>query len=521
MADEKLVDFPLKNTPEDDDLLYSVSDPDGTPTDVKIRVGDLPSGAPGAPGTPGASAYEIAVDEGFVGTEAEWLESLVGPEGDPGPQGEVGPAGPQGDPGGGAALPGLTHFGGLVPVSSRATGYESVSFTDGDESMSRIRHVPFWSGRDVRFVFGNWCAEVGIAGLGQLTVTAAIETPYDVKIPITFGGRRDVVIDPGGFALSDPIGIDFGGPEHLFNFFYVRTFVVPTGGKFPTIYNGISSGDSIEYGTGLTDKTMSGTVGGDGSGRAYGPCAIVTDTLIRRPIVAVVGDSIARGEGDTPAANKPAGYPMRALDAASIPALRHAVLAQSGTRLQGFSDGAFGSGLWGTGSSSGLNWFFPLVAGATHVIHQYGVNDLYSGRTAAQTMLMMAMNWGWLAARNLEVWQTTITPITTSTDGWTTVDNQTAYSPTFQTDRVAVNDWIRAGGPIDPDDLTPVAIGTPGALVAGDVGHPLAGYFEIADAAESARNSGKWKAGYVGDGIHPNSTASPILAAAVDTNVFD
>lgn len=38
----------------------------------------------GKPGDPGKSAYQIAVDHGFVGTEEEWLESL---EGDPGPAG--------------------------------------------------------------------------------------------------------------------------------------------------------------------------------------------------------------------------------------------------------------------------------------------------------------------------------------------------------------------------------------------------------------------------------------------------
>lgn len=41
-------------------------------------------GDPGTPGTDGESAYEIAVDNGFVGTEAQWLASLKGPKGDPG-----------------------------------------------------------------------------------------------------------------------------------------------------------------------------------------------------------------------------------------------------------------------------------------------------------------------------------------------------------------------------------------------------------------------------------------------------
>ena len=56
-------------------------------------------GAPGSPGTPGGagadgeSAYQVAVAAGFVGTEAEWLASLVGPQGDEGPQPPLGAAG--------------------------------------------------------------------------------------------------------------------------------------------------------------------------------------------------------------------------------------------------------------------------------------------------------------------------------------------------------------------------------------------------------------------------------------------
>lgn len=43
-------------------------------------------------GKEGASAYEVAVAQGFRGSEAEWLASLVGPQGDPGPEGPQGPA---------------------------------------------------------------------------------------------------------------------------------------------------------------------------------------------------------------------------------------------------------------------------------------------------------------------------------------------------------------------------------------------------------------------------------------------
>lgn len=47
----------------------------------------------------GYSAYEIAVQHGFVGTEEEWLNSLVGPQGaqgEPGQNGQKGDTGPQG-----------------------------------------------------------------------------------------------------------------------------------------------------------------------------------------------------------------------------------------------------------------------------------------------------------------------------------------------------------------------------------------------------------------------------------------
>lgn len=42
---------------------------------------DIPLGKGGHSGADGKSAYEIAVDNGFEGTEAEWLESLKGKDG--------------------------------------------------------------------------------------------------------------------------------------------------------------------------------------------------------------------------------------------------------------------------------------------------------------------------------------------------------------------------------------------------------------------------------------------------------
>lgn len=59
--------------------------------------GDTGSQGPaGADGEDGKSAYEIAVEHGYSGTEEEWLASLVGAQG---PKGDTGATGPKGDQG--------------------------------------------------------------------------------------------------------------------------------------------------------------------------------------------------------------------------------------------------------------------------------------------------------------------------------------------------------------------------------------------------------------------------------------
>ena len=53
----------------------------------------------GENGIDGKSAYQLAVEKGFVGTEAEWITSLKGETGPIGPQGEIGPQGLKGETG--------------------------------------------------------------------------------------------------------------------------------------------------------------------------------------------------------------------------------------------------------------------------------------------------------------------------------------------------------------------------------------------------------------------------------------
>ena len=70
-----------------------------------LSAEELRVGSAVVSGPRGYSAYEIAKQNGFEGTEQEWLNSLVGPQGEIGPKGEQGiqgiqgPVGPKGEQG--------------------------------------------------------------------------------------------------------------------------------------------------------------------------------------------------------------------------------------------------------------------------------------------------------------------------------------------------------------------------------------------------------------------------------------
>ena len=74
----------------------SVTDATGTTT-AELHNGE--KGDKGSRGAAGKSAYEIALQNGFTGTEADWLTSLKGQKGDTGAKGEPGEKGERGEKG--------------------------------------------------------------------------------------------------------------------------------------------------------------------------------------------------------------------------------------------------------------------------------------------------------------------------------------------------------------------------------------------------------------------------------------
>ena len=116
---------------------------DGTPQD-------------GAPGQDGLSAYEIAVANGFVGTESEWIDSLIGPQGPPGADGEDGTGG------------GLTITGTYTPEEAGCVG-------DGttDDAANFLTALTYARTNNVILICRN---RYNLANLGSFSTSATGQT---------------------------------------------------------------------------------------------------------------------------------------------------------------------------------------------------------------------------------------------------------------------------------------------------------------------------------------------------------
>lgn len=118
----------------------TVPGPQGNPGTQGIQGPIGPNGNDGADGEDGAdgrSAYQVAVANGFVGTEAAWLASLKGAKGDTGTQGIQGIQGIQGVKG--EAGTGLNNKGDWVAATYQSGDYVFAAGSTADVSMWILR----------------------------------------------------------------------------------------------------------------------------------------------------------------------------------------------------------------------------------------------------------------------------------------------------------------------------------------------------------------------------------------------
>ena len=208
----------------------------------------------------------------------------------------------------------------------------------------------------------------------------------------------------------------------------------------------------------------SGGVNGSGSPYSYRPVAIIG--LTTRKAILAIGDSRFTGSG------------VNSTDQQSD------AFGGLGMFERSFCRGESAYVLASKASESAANFLVgyanrvALAAYCDIIVGGYGVNDFVEGAQKATVESRIASIAALFPSK--PVYWTTIATETNSTDSWATTANQTKTLGADDSYRTGLNDDLRSGS------------------IAG-----LAGFVELADVVESARNSGLWVPGYTSDGRTP------------------
>lgn len=304
---------------------------------------------------------------------------------------------------------------------------------------------------------------------GDATIKVAVDIGGTIY-KLYFNGSRTKTIAAGGIAFTDPLGFRVAKGTLL----KVRTYTDAGSGNVikPNLANYDSSGGGKSAGVDYADSGSIST----GTAYIFGPSLVIGQC--QNPCLLVIGDSVMDANAST-------GYPRRRYG--DVPTYGW----QCGLQANVLSIAISGDSL--AARKNTTKYIRTQVYQYADVaLVGLGINDFMSGSTDVQIRASLETLWEELVERGLRVWQTTITPRSTSTDSWATVENQTALN---MPGRGTLNDYIRT------------------------IPSPLTGIVEIADVVESARNSGKWKAAYTADGLHPatgNSTQQLLFEAIPD-----
>lgn len=316
---------------------------------------------------------------------------------------------------------------------------------------------------------GTWNQWDTTSTLGDLTIKCSIV--YNGAVyPVHFNGSDQFVLKSSAFITSDIIGVQI--PKNAT--YYIKTYV-STSGYYP--YGVVTNGTTEGFTT-TTDTTGSATVTSTvtTASNVYTPYCMIANTSSNIGSVLLIGDSVFRGSNDGSV-----GYANRALQDAGIGYIN---VSRPSEKATGFIN-------------NNRMYRIKNTQYCTSCISNYGINDNDDSSITVDTIKQNLIRiWTDMASRGMKVFQCTITPHSDSaTSDWSTVAKQQVHQ--YNSKRIQINDWIRT---------CPA---------------PLSGYFEIADLAETARNSGIWKEGYVNsDGLHPNTVGCFALKAGINTSVL-
>ena len=295
----------------------------------------------------------------------------------------------------------------------------------------------------------NYYVSSGVSGVetspgGSVVAHIAVEYPTGTFKELTWTGASTGTVTALSNGCTDLTALGFTIPAYAK--FRINYFLDWSGGAGKAVYGSWSNfcdranGDEFTIGTALTDHTLDDTVLGANSGNGqvtncWQPGAVMG--LSDRSVWWLIGDSITAGVNDM--LSDPSGGRGLLGRAATLlgPTLNYGVPGDRAT--------------WYAANGTLRNQLAAL-AGAKSAVLQLGVNDLFSGARTADNVLTdratIRTN-ARTAIPGINVYDTTITPETTSTDGFNTTANQTTVGASANNARAAFNDFMRQGGPFN------------------------------------------------------------------------
>jgi hypothetical protein len=381
-----------------------------------------------------------------------------------------------------ALLGGVSKYLGQVATASRVPSSFTATST---MMMSAAPQILRETVGQIKIIVPNFYVTTSGVETGpgsEATVTASIEYPLGSGFTqVLFNGSATGTIPNNDMLTSDWVSISV--PKDAT--FRVRIFYQNASG---IIYVGDgwinTNGARAEFSTsGITDKTMGGSIASPGGG-VYMPTVAVLGMTSKKTVL-IAGDSRQEGVNDTGDVTTALGEIPRCIG----DTLAYICAATAGDRA----------------SFAKTNYVkrLTLASYCSNIISGYGRNDIYNGSNLATTQAdHLAFRALFASTKPFDI--TTVIPDTTSTDSFATVANQSTV-PVREPVRTAYNAWVRAGGISGVRNT-----------------YDLASAIEVNSSGVLTTDGGFWPApGYTTDGIHESQTAnlqiknSGILTAAM------
>ncbi|WP_202866421.1 SGNH/GDSL hydrolase family protein [Cohnella sp. AR92] len=410
-------------------------------------------------------------------------------------------------------------------------GKDSVTGTKGGVTF-RQKHIFTVNSSDVQWVFQNpssW-------NTASLELKVTLEVPSgtgDVTFyPLTVNASRTITVGSDQTVRTDKFRGAFTKGQTVYLRIYAKT-------KWPLNWRmSISAGDGWIDGD-LTNQTAgvfnnsqyyNGTTIVNGAttesstwsmlspreGNGYGAILCIgrpNPGSAPYPVVALFGDSISKGVGmGSSTYGLSYGFMQMAVNAAGGSWID---LGGNGESLE---DVVMNNGYVSTYVSDRFS-FLPYC---THAMIEYGVNDINSPHNQGSTAISSITNLyqtliSGIKNAGVKVYSCVPGVSTSSTDSFSTVANQTPTAANFKLRANGGNEvWGDLNRWLHGSSVQTVS----GSVIPAPIG--LDAVFDTGIIVTTSKTNGDpvWKASYTNDGIHPNSTAHPLMAALIPASAF-